>query len=179
KDADGKVMPHDAAIQKMRAEERENAALSVARKKAGEFMEQLYELYQKQPKQSDPLEKLAAATGYQSGVTEPFTQREGPRDLKVLDTFTQVAFALTPEQPMPSDPLPGEDGVYVITLKKRIPSEAPPLEAVREKVTAEFRQHEATDAARKAGEAFYGTLTNGFAQNKSFEVVCLEANVIS
>jgi len=179
KDADGKTMPHDAAIQKIKEEQRRAFAMTSARKKGTEFMEQLYELYQKQPNQSDNLDKLAAATGYQSGVTEPFTQRDGPRDLKVLDTFTQVAFALSPEQPMPSDPLPGEDGVYVITLKKRIPSEAPPLEAVREKVTAEFRQHEATDAARKAGEAFYGTLTNGFAQNKSFEVVCLEANVIS
>src|SRR5207244_8040697 len=116
--------------------------------KATRFMEQSDDQYQKQPNQSANLDKLAAATGYPSGITEPFTQRDGPKDLKALDTFTQVAFALTPEQPMPSDPLPGEDGVYVITLKKRIPSEAPPLEAVREKVTAEFRQHEATDAAR-------------------------------
>ena len=179
KDADGKVMPHDAAIQKMRAEERENAAVSVARKKAGEFMEQLYELYQKQPKQSDPLEKLAAATGYQSAVTEPFTQREGPRDLKVLESFTKAAFGLTLEEPMPSDPILGADAVYVIALKKRIPSEVQPLDAVREKVTADVRQREATEAARKAGQAFYSTLTNGLAQNKSFQAVCLEANVIS
>ncbi|HEY2572888.1 MAG TPA: hypothetical protein VGH65_02425, partial [Verrucomicrobiaceae bacterium] len=127
----------------------------------------------------DNLEKMAAATGNQSGVTQPFTRGDGPKELKVLDTFTQAAFALTPEMPMPSDPLPGEDGVYVITLKKRIPSEVPPLDAVRDRVTTEFRAREASDAARKAGQAFYTVLTNGFAQNKSFPVVCLEAGAIS
>ena len=179
KDADGKTMSHDAAIQKMRADERESAAVTAARKKATEFMEQLYELYQKQPKQSDNLEKLAAATGYQSALSEPFTQQDGPKDLKVLETFTQTAFALTPDQPMPSDPIKGEDAVYVIALKKKIPSEMQPLEAVRERVVADFRRREATEAARKAGRAFYNTLTNGLAQKKSFQAVCLEANVIS
>jgi hypothetical protein len=80
---------------------------------------------------------------------------------------------------MPSDPLPGEDGVYVIALKKRFPSEVPLLDAIRERVTAEFREREASEGARKAGQAFYGVLTNGFAQNKSFPVVCLEVGVIS
>jgi hypothetical protein len=179
KDADGKALSHAAAIEKLKTEQREGLAMTAAKRKATDFMEQLYDLYQKQPKQSDNLEKLAAATGNQSGVTEPFTRRDGPRELKVLDTFTQTAFALTPEMPMPSDPLPGEDGVYVVTLKKRIPSEVPPLDAVRDRVTVEFREREASETARKAGQAFYGMLTNGFAQNKSFPVVCLEAGVIS
>src|SRR5205814_4371924 len=66
-----------------------------------------------------------------------------------------------------------------IVLKQKIPSEVQPLEVVREKVTAEFRQRQATEAARKAGQAFYSTLTNGLAQQKTFPAVCLEANVIS
>lgn len=179
KDADGRSMSHAAAIEKLKSEQREGFAMTAAKRKATEFMEQLYDLYQKQPKQSDNLEKLAATTSNQSGVTQPFTRRDGPKELKVLDTFTQAAFALTPEIPMPSDPLPGEDGVFVITLKNRIPSEVPPLNAVRERVTAEFREREASEAARKAGQAFYSVLTNGFAQNKSFQAICLEAGVIS
>jgi len=179
KDADGKTMPHDAAIQKLKQEQRQELAMTSARKKATEFREQLYELYQKQPQQSDHLERLAAATGYQSAVTEPFTSREGPKDLKVFDSFAKVAFVLTPEEPMASEPILGEDAVYVLALKKKIPSEVQPLEAVRDQVTAGYRQREATEAARKAGQAFYSALTNGLASNKTFQAVCLEANVIS
>ena len=178
-DVDGKTMPREAAIQKIKEEQRQRMALMSARKKAAEFMEQLDELNHKQPKQLDNLEKLAAATGYQSAVTEPFTQQEGPKDITVFDTFAKAAFALTPEEPMAGEPILSEDAVYVIALKKRIPSEVQPLDAVRDQVAASFRQREATEAAHKAGQAFYNVLTNGLAQAKSFEAVCLEAGVIA
>ena len=179
KDAEGKPLAHDAALEKIKEEQRQHVALGAARKKAGEFMQQLDDLYQKEPKQPDNLEKLAAATGYQSAVTEPFTQREGPKDLNAFDTFAKAAFALKPEEPMASEPILGADAAYVITFKQKIPSELPPLDTVREKVTAEFHQREAAEAARKAGQAFYATLTNGLAQQKSFQAICLEANVVS
>src|SRR5205823_8863610 len=60
KDAEGKTLPHDAAIEKIKEEQRQRLGLSVARKKAGELLEQLDDLYHKQPKQPDNLEKLAA-----------------------------------------------------------------------------------------------------------------------
>ena len=179
KDAEGKDLAHDAAIEKIKEEQRQHLALAVARKKATEFLQQLDDLYQKEPKQPDNLDKLAAATGLQSAVTDPFSQREVPKDLNVFDTFAKAAFTLTPEEPMASEPILGPDAAFVITFKRRIPSELPPLEAVQEKVTAEFRQREAAEAARKAGQAFYSTLTNGLAQQKSFQAVCLETNVIS
>ena len=176
KDADGKVLPHDAAIQKIKEELREGQAMNSTQKKAFEFLEKLYDLYQKQPGETNHLEKLATETGLQPAVTEPFN-REGPKGLKVPDQFAQVALALTPEQPVPSDPLPGADGVYVIALKKKFPSEVEPFEAVRERVAEDFRRDEAKEAARRAGEAFYSKLTNSLAQNKSFQDSCQEANV--
>jgi hypothetical protein len=179
KDAEGKALPKEAAIQKIKEEEREKSARTAAHKKAHEFMEQLYDQYQKQTKQPDLFEKLAAEKGHPSAVTEPFAGGELPPGLKVFDTFSKAALALTPEEPMATEAILGEDAVYVIALKKKIPSEVQPLDAVRDKVTAEFRQREATDAARKAGQAFYSTLTNGLAQGKPFEAVCIEANVIS
>ena len=176
KDADGKALSHDAAIQKLKEDERQRLARDSANRKAFEFLEKLYDQYQKQPNQTDHLEKLAAASGQQSAVTEPF-DRNGPQGLKVLEPFTEAALALTPQQPIPSDPLPGEDAFFVIALKKKFPSEVQPFEAVRERVTEDFRRHEATEAARRAGEAFYSRLTNGLAQNKTFQAVCLEADV--
>ena len=176
KDADGKALPHDAAIQKLKEEVRVGQAMNSANKKAFEFLEKLYDLYQKQPNETNHLEKLAAEAGYQPAVTEPFS-RDGPKGLKVPEQFTQVALALTPEQPIPNEPLPGADAVYVIALKKKFPSEMEPFEAVRERVTEDFRRDEAKEAARRAGETFYSKLTNNLAQNKSFEDSCLEANV--
>ena len=179
KDSDGKTLAHDAALQKIKEDQRQASAMNAASKKAAEFMEQLYDLIQKQPKQPDNLEKLAAATGYQSAVTEPFGSRDLPKDLKVFESFTRAAFALTPEEPMSTEPIPGDEAVFVIALKRKVPSEVPPLDAVREKATADFRQREAMDAARQAGQGVYRTLTNGFAQNKSFQAICLESQVIS
>lgn len=178
-DAEGKPLAHDAALEKIKEQSRQEIALGAARKKAQEFMEQLYDLYQKQPKQLDNLEKMAAATGNLSAVTEPFTGQEGPRELKVPATFAQAAFRLSAAEPMATEPVVAEDGVYVIALKKRIPSEVPSLDAVRDRVTADFRRREALEAAHKAGQAFYNQLTNGLAQGKTFQAVCLEANVIT
>src|SRR2546428_63419 len=115
KDADGKALPKDAAIQKLKEELRESQAMNSANKKAFEFLEKLYDLYQKQPNETNHLEKLAAEAGYQPAVTEPFS-RDGPKGLKVPEQFTQVALALTPQQPVPSEPLPGTNAVYVIAL---------------------------------------------------------------
>ena len=176
KGADGKALPHDAALQKLKEELREGQAMNSAQKKAFEFLEKLYDLYQKQPNETNHMEKLGAETGQPVAVTEPFS-REGPKDLKVPEQFAQVALALTPQQPVPSEPLPGANAVYVIALKKRFPSEMEPFESVRERVTEDYRRDEAKEAARRAGETFYSKLTNNLAQNKSFQDSCQDANV--
>jgi len=176
KDSAGQALPHDAAIQKIKEDERTALAMNSAHKKAFEFLEKLYDLYQKQPNETNHLEKLAAEAGVPSAVTEPFSH-EGPKALKVTDQFTQVALALTPRQPVASEPLPGADAIYVIALKQRFPSELEPLEAVRDRVTEDFRRDEAREMARRVGMTFYSTLTNNLAQNKSFQEICREANV--
>lgn len=177
KDKDGKVLSQEAAIVQMKEQERTNLALTAAAKTATSFAQQLYDLYDKQPAQTDNLEKLAAALGIQAAVTEPFSRLEGPKDLKVLDTFSEVAFALTQEQPMASEPLPGQDAVFVIALKKRVPSEVQPFAAVRDRVVEDYRRREALQAAHQAGQGLHAALTNGLAQNKMFATICAEAKV--
>ena len=67
-----------------------------------------------------------------------------------------------------------EDGVYVLGLKKRLPSELPPLESIREKVSEDYRKNQALTLARTAGQSFHGTLTNQLAQSKAFHAICQE-----
>jgi len=177
KDAEGKTMAQEAALQKVKEDYRKGLAQAEARRNATTFAEHLYEQHEKQPGQTNNLELVAAALGYVAAVTEPFTRFEGPKDLRVPEVFTQVAFALTPEQPLASEPIPGEDAVFVIALKRKLPSELQSFASVQEKVAEDYRRREAMEAGRQAGQTFYSTLTNGLAQGKSFETICAEAKV--
>jgi len=90
--------------------------------------------------------------------------------------FTQKAFARTPEDPF-AGPILGQDGVYVIALVKKIPSEVPPLDQIRARVEKDYEYNQALNAARRAGTAFYQTLTNGLAQGKTVAALCAEAKL--
>ena len=172
-DAAGQPLSEAAAKEKIKEEIRRGEfALPIARKKASAFANELYN----QPVQPDILEKFAAAQGYQTAVSEPFSEAQGPSDLPALKNFGEKAFKLTPEAPF-SAPIPTEEGVYIVALKNRIPSSVPPLDSIRDILIADYRNTQARDLARQAGFTFYNTLTNGLAQGKSFDTVCQEANV--
>jgi len=48
----------------------------------------------------------------------------------------------------------GNDGVYVIALKNKLPSENPPFETIRDQVTRDYQFSQAVQQARKTGEEF-------------------------
>jgi len=177
RDAQGNVLAPDAALVKLKEEQRTGFALIEAQKQATAFAQQLFDLYEKQPGQTNNLERLAAATGVESQTTEPFPARTGPAGLRVPESFSRAAFSLSEEQPMAAEPIASDEAVYVISLKKRWPSEVPPLASIRDQVLEDFRRREAMDAARRAGEAFHQALTNGLAQQKTFEVIAAESRV--
>jgi peptidyl-prolyl cis-trans isomerase D len=178
RDSDGNVLPPEAAKEQMKESERKRLAVTAGRQRAMSFAEQLYELYQQAPEATDNLERLAAATGLASGVTEPFAAHEFPPGLRVYRDFVQAAFSLGSELPMATEPLVGEDAIYVIALHRRLPSEPPAWETVELRVTSDYRRLEALRLAQEAGRAFYGRLTNGLAGGKTFQEICQEANVV-
>jgi hypothetical protein len=71
----------------------------------------------------------------------------------------------------------GNDGVYLISLNKQLPSEIPAFESLRDRVTQDYRFREAVMAARQAGLSFYTTASNALAAGKAFAGMCNEANV--
>jgi hypothetical protein len=176
KDASGATLSPEAAKHKIRDDLRENLALEEARTNAVEFANELFQLKDKQ----DALEKLAAAKGLVSQITEPFSQYEPPKDLRVPTAFVQAAARLTPEEPFAEQPIQADDGVYIMELKRRIPSEVPPLDSIREKVTQDYQNSKALELARAAGKEIHAALTNGLAQGKTFQAVASEkgANVV-
>jgi hypothetical protein len=172
-DPNNQVLPKEKALEKIRGEVRDQFALQAARRKAGEFAEELHEL---QPQQPANLGKLAEKHGLTIRTTRPFSESEGPEDLEVPQAFIRAAFALSGEEPF-QGPVVGPDAVYVMTLKEEIPSAIPPLEAIRERVTEAYRQREAVELARQAGTKFYEAATNALAQGKPLDSVAAEHKV--
>jgi hypothetical protein len=156
---------HEDALKKLE--------MQAARKKALEFATPLFDM---EPVRADNLDKLAKEKGLTVQVAEPFDQRDGPTELAVGQDFATKAFARTPGEPF-AGPIVGMDGVYVIALIKKIPSEIPPLEQIRARVEKEYQLNQAQDQARRVGVSFYQMLTNGMAHGKTAETVCTDAKV--
>jgi len=143
-----------------------------AHKKANAFAT---ELFDKEPRVPQNLLALAKDKGLTAKITAPFARKNGPAEIKVGDTFAKAAFTLSATDEPFSAPIVGEEAVYVIGFNQRVPSEVPPLEQIRDRVTADSKYDQARFLARQAGQALYLTLTNGLAQGKSFSNLCAEA----
>jgi len=170
---DGKTMSANAAKDKIKSELKNEYALRAARRAAAAFADELFGM---KPVIGDNLEKLASTKNLLTGVTAPFDRYNGPSEFRVLDNFNTTAFNLNAEEPY-SVPLPDQDSVFVIALKARVPSEVPPLDTIRERVTNDYRQTQSREGARKAAEAFHTSATNLLAQGKSFQDAANEAKL--
>jgi hypothetical protein len=172
-DANQQPLPPEAAKQKIREELRHSFALNEARRKANEFTDELLQM----PPQTNNLPNLAAAKGFLSKVTEPFSENEGPPGLNAPQTFGQLAFKLSPQEPISDQPIVGENDVYVIGWNKKIPSTFSPLESIREKVVEDYRRNKARELVRNFGTSLHNTLANALGQGKTFQATVAEANL--
>lgn len=155
-------------------EEQRKLALFKARKQANAFATELFDM---SPVQADNIDTLAKTKGLSVAVTQPFSRGDGPTELQVGQDFVEKAFRLTAAEPFAGEAITGYDEAYVVALKARLPSENPPFESVQARVTEDYRFAEAARAARKAGEDFLVTLTNGLASGKGFVAICSEAKL--
>lgn len=172
-DTNGQVLTATAAKEQIREEVRRAQALLLARKAAAEFATELLAM---EPRRPENLENLAAAKGLPAQTSEPFSEFESPRDVKVTQPLGRLAFKLSEEEPFITG-IVGADGVYVLALKQRIPSQVPDLASIRLRVENDFKRQKSLELARAAGQAFAAKLTNALAAGKTFEAFCAEENV--
>lgn len=178
KDKANVTMSEAQAKETIRNTMREQLSLAKAQEKAMSFAEQLFSQYEKEPAQLDNLERLAAALGLPAAVTDPFPRSRPPANLDLPADFASTAFDLSTNQPMSTEPLIGEESVYVITFKQRYPSRPSTIEEAKQKnLEADFRQFEARRLALQAARSFYEKLTAGLAQNQSFAAICAASSV--
>lgn len=189
-DDKGNPLPEAAAKEKIKEEIRLSEALLAARRTATQFGSELME--HADPNKVSTLESLAASKTYAVKMSKPFDRmsgldefeaepisrasEDGPEET-VRDLVRQKAFALTDERPVLFNPIPGKHAVYVIARKGKVPSELQPLDKIKDKVTADYKTYMALDLARKAGQAFQTTLTNGLSAKKSFTDICAAEKV--
>ena len=175
KDEAGKVLAKDAAIEKLKNTRRLQNAQLLAARKANDFASQLYD---EKDHTLAGFEKFAKAHTYQTKVSEPFDETDGPTELKVSESFARTAFALTnKEEAISIQPTEGESGFYIFALKEILPGSDPAFAAVREKVTERYRLSEAQRTVRMTGYQVQSRLTNTIAQGKTFAQAATEANV--
>jgi parvulin-like peptidyl-prolyl isomerase len=130
------------------------------------------------PTGTNNLSKLAADRGLAVQVTEPFTEFQGgPPGLNVPQSFSKVAFSLSPAQPLSEEIVMGEDGAYILGFHSRLPSFVPPFEEVQNRVMEDFRRARSTELAQAAGRELYQQLTNALPQGKAFAEVVSAANL--
>ena len=191
-DTNGAPLAEAAAKEKIKQRFRDDESLLAARRAAAEFGEALFsrpdaniltnfEFLASQKKLtvriSAPFDK--GTNGLEEFDTdEALTSRadEGSRQT-LRDLVREKAFTLTDAQPILFTPIPGRHGVYLIARKGRVPSEIQPLDRVKDRVNADYRQYLALDMARKAGLAFHTNLTNGLTLKKSFTDLCAAEKV--
>lgn len=175
KDSDGKVLSKEAAIQKIKDNDRNARAMRQAMRLANDFAGEFYD----QPSHTlTNFESFAAKKGIKVRVSEPFDEVEGPQELKVGEDFARTAFALTnKDEAVAFKPAQGEEGFYVYALKEIIPSMNPSFTDIRAKVVERYRFAEAQKLVRMAGYNFQFRLTNGLAQGKTFMQAVTESSL--
>jgi len=175
KDTNGNVLPESAALAKIKETEREGLAFRFAVRKANEFANKLYD---KQPARAENLELAAKEEGLNVQVTMPFDAETGLTNLDVSPKFTEIAFKLTPtENPISFQPIPGENGIYLIALKDMIPGRPQSFEEVRDKVTEDYKRLNAFSLGRGDATNFIARATNAMTQGKTFEEVAQQLNL--
>lgn len=156
---------------KFRAAFHRQIAGTMVVKAANDFATELFDM--KPENDVANLKKLAEQKGFVVRESEPFDLQSGPKALPLH--AAQIAFRLTADQPF-AQPVPGENGVYVMALAKRLPSELPALDEIRPRVVADFTQLQSTMFARQATVLFYNTVTNELAQGKTFPAIVMETH---
>lgn len=163
--------PADAKAQ-IRTATIHQQALGAARQQANEFANAVFS---QEPARPENLAAVAKQKELPVHVTAPFAGKFGPEEFTAPPGFIKAAFGLTADEPF-AGPVAGPNAVYVIAFAKRLPSEIPPLDQIRERVTQEYQLREATLLAQRTGTNFVRTLT-GMTADRGFASLCVAAGL--
>ncbi len=163
--------PADAKAQ-IRTELIRQRALVEARRRANEFAS---DVFSQEPARPENLATTAKQKGLAVRTTAPFAAASGPEEFTASPDFIRAAFGLTADEPF-AGPVVGPDGAYVLAFVRQLPSEIPPLDQIRSRVTRDYQLSAATLLAWKAGTNFVHTLA-GMTADRGFATLCVSAGL--
>jgi hypothetical protein len=163
----------DAARAEIRDQLIRQRALADAQQQANDFANAVVN---QTPQRPENLAAVAKQMGLTVRLTAPFGSLYGPEDFSAPATFSKAAFTLTPDDPF-AGPIVGSYACYEIALAKQLPSEIPPLDQIRDRVTQDYRMMQATLLAQRAGTNFVATLAGQMASGHNFASACVTAGL--
>jgi len=163
--------PADAKAQIRKSMIRQQALLD-ARKQANDFAN---DVFGQEPARPENLTTVARQKGLAARVTAPFAAKFGPEEFTAPEGFIKSAFALSPDEPF-AGPIAGPNAVYVIAFDKQLPTEIPPLDEIRDRVTRDYQWVAATALAQRNGTNFANTLKTVTA-GQTFASLCVAAGL--
>lgn len=173
RDDKGNVLTKEAAVAKIKDDQRKAVALGVARSHCVAFYNKLNEHFGAEAQKSETaaanfsLESYAIASQQPIAYTTPFARFGAVPGFISARGLAEKIFSLSAEAPY-TEPVTTENGVYVFGVKQRIPEEYKPFELVRAEVLEAYKRDQAALLARAQGKSFYEAATNGIAQGKTF-----------
>lgn len=175
RDDKGRALTMEEARPKVQEEIRRELAVNQAMEAARALSRELIAFSETNQTQLSPVqifEETAKSKALEIRETAPFAEQDGPKEFSAPAAFRYMAFRLTDEEPLTTSPIRGENGAYLLALKKKVPSELPPFASLKDSVVEDYKQHEARRMARQAGEAFQAALAKGLEAGKTFQAVC-------
>lgn len=153
----------EAALEKIREGSIRQAANQIGLSNAVVFANELGQI---EPLAASSLATLAATKGLTVQTTPPFGPGARPFGLEDIRDLSTGLSRVTPDQPF-TPPMEGTRGVVIAAVTERIPSSIPPLDAIRSRVTSDYKEVQSASAARSAGQLFRGAATNALASGKN------------
>jgi SurA N-terminal domain len=125
------------------------------------------------PVTKEDMVRLAGSNNLVVVTTKPFDAENPPADLTLAPRAVPLLFQL--QFGDPSDQyqmLPGTNGFYLVGLQEQFPAQEQSLEAVRDKVTDDYRREKAVEMVKNLGTAFETALKAGLARGQTFDAIC-------
>lgn len=182
KDTNGVPLTESAALARIKDDQRERMALGFANRRANEFANKVYDLATSTKEKGGKvlaalLDNVAASEGLKTQVTLPFDE-EGPTNLNVSPAFARIAFSLdATNNPISFQPVPGENGMYLLAVKELVPGRAKSFQEVRSQVEEDYRRINAFTLARNEATNFIARATNELAKGRIFGELAQQAGL--
>lgn len=178
-------MTKDEAVKQLHQDAQKEVSLGIARRKASEFLLTFTEGHDEtHPFQPDDLAQAAEKSNLKVQTSPLFSHESSTNESGLPQAVMAAALRLNNspddkahENSLTLTPVVAGDAAYVLSLAEAVPAAPQTLDAVRARVTQDFKRIKAVNLAQNAGYKFGQDVVAGMAKGQSFDAIAKEHNV--